>query len=367
MTKPMPRRMCRGAGVMLALLAGACHSPEPDVAPPSQATHRVTLAPVAQRPVARYYTVPGSVISDERVQLSSRISGFIKHLAVREGDRVKRGQVLVRIDPADVAGAIERASAALESAQADLADATADVRKFAALAATGAVPADTLRKAEVRRNVAEARLAEARAALGTARAQQAYATILSPVNGVVIERFAQVGDLATPGAPILELEARQSLVFQAFVAESRVAEMTLDAPARVRLDAVSGTLEGKIVRVVPSGDPVTRRYEVKVSLPETAGLLPGMFGRVEFAAGTDAPLVVPRAALVERGGLTGAFRLGPEGRAQFRWVRTRREMGDIVEITAGLGPGDRVVLDPPAALRDGDRLKPGGAAAGPGA
>lgn len=358
-----PRK--RWAAVLLPLALGACHNGEAP-APPPPGSHAVRVATVENRAVPRDYTVPGSVISDERVQLSSRISGFIKTLAAREGDRVRVGDVLVQIDAADVAGAIERAAAALESAQADLADAQDDVRKFSALAGTGAIPADTLRKAQVRQDVAEARVAEARAALATARAQRAYTTIVSPVNGVVIARLAQAGDLATPGAPILEIEARQSLLFQTFVAESRVADIGIDDPVQIELDALSGALAGRVLRIVPSGDVVTRRYEIKMSLPETAGLLPGMFGRARFVVGTDQPLVLPRAALVERGGLVGAFRVGDHDRAEFRWVRTRREFDDAVEVTAGLAPGDRVVIDPPAALRDGDVLQiaPAGTATG---
>lgn len=307
------------------------------------------------REVPRYYTVPGSVIADERVQLSSRISGFIRKLAVREGEVVREGQVLVEIDPADVDGAVQRAAASVASARADLADARVDVDKFTALTKTGAVPIDTLRKAEVRRDVAQARLAEAQAALGTANAQRAYTSITSPVDGAVVARLRESGDLATPGVPILELEARNTLVFQTYVAESRVAQLDPAQPVQVELDAVPGPHAGRLLRVVPSADPATRRYEVKVSLSATGGLLPGMFGRARFVLGNESVLTVPRAALAERGGLEGVFGLTPDGEIAFRWLRTRREIDGHIEVTAGLAPGDRVVLNPPADLRDGDR------------
>jgi RND family efflux transporter MFP subunit len=320
------------------------------------------LAEATVRPVPRYYTVPGSVIADERVQLSSRISGFIRKLAVREGDVVREGQVLVEIDPADVEGAVQRAAASVASAEADLADARVDVDKFTALTKTGAVPIDTLRKAEVRRDVAQARLAEAQAALGTANAQRAYTSITSPVDGTVVARLRESGDLATPGLPILELEARNTLVFQTYIAESRVAQLDPAQPVQVELDAVPGPHAGRLLRVVPSADPATRRYEVKVSLSATGGLLPGMFGRARFVLGDESILTVPRAAMVERGGLEGAFGVAADGQVAFRWLRTRRKFDDQVEVTAGLKAGDRVVLNPPADLRDGDRL-PGGAPA----
>ena len=327
---------------------------------PAARTHAdVELAVAEVHALPRYYTVPGSVIADERVQLSSRISGFIRKLAAREGEVVNEGQVLVEIDPSDVEGAVQRAAAALASARADLADARVDVDKFTALTRTGAVPIDTLRKAEVRRDVALARLAEAQAALDTANAQRAYTTILSPVDGTVVARLRESGDLATPGLPILEIEARNTLVFQTFVAESRVAQLDPNQPVQVELDAVPGVHPGRLLRVVPSADPVTRRYEVKVSLAPAGGLLPGMFGRARFVLGQDEVLTLPQAALTSRGGLEGAFRVGTDGQIGFRWLRTRRQIDGQLEVTAGLEPGDRVVMNPAADLRDGDRLASG--------
>jgi len=353
----MPGRPGMGRRLLVLLLPAALtacgHSTSPS-APRSRGD--LELATVAVSSVPRYYTVPGSVISDERVQLSSRISGFIRKLAVREGDLVRDGQVLVEIDPSDVEGAVRRANAALASAQADLADARVDVDKFTALTKTGAVPMDTLRKAEVRRQVAQAHLAEAQAALETASAQRAYTSITSPVDGVVVGRLREAGDLATPGVPILEIEARNTLVFQTYVAESRVTQLDPAQPVRVSLDAAPQGYDGRLLRVVPSADPATRRYEVKVSLPAAAGLLPGMFGRAQFRIGEDQPLTVSQAALTERSGLSGVFRVSADGLVEFRWLRTRREIDGRVEVTAGLAAGDRVVLSPPADLRDGDRL-----------
>lgn len=341
--------------LLFPLVLTACGDSTQQVAPRVRDDLELAVASISTVP--RYYTVPGSVIADERVQLSSRISGFIRKLAVREGDPVRDGQVLVEIDPADVEGAVRQASAARASANADLADARVDVDKFIALTKTGAVPMDTLRKAEVRRQVAQARLAEAQAALETARAQRAYTSITSPVDGVVVGRLREAGDLATPGVPILEIEARHTLVFQTYVAESRVMQLDPAAPVLVSLDAVPGSHSGRVLRVVPSADPVTRRYEVKVSLPSEIGLLPGMFGRAQFRVDEDQPLTVPRSALVERSGLSGVFRVADDGQIGFRWLRTRREFDDRLEVTAGLVAGDQVVVNPPADLRDGERLE----------
>lgn len=346
---------CRLLVFLVPLCLAACG--DSSSVPSSRVRTDLQLADATVRVTPRYYTVPGSVIADERVQLSSRISGFIRKLAVREGEVVREGQLLVEIDPADVEGAVRRAAASVASARADLADARVDVDKFTSLTRSGAVPIDTLRKAEVRRDVARARLAEAQAALSTASAQRAYTSIRSPVDGVVVARLRESGDLATPGQPILELDARDTLVFQTYIAESRVAQLDPAQPVQVSLDAVPGPHVGRLLRVVPSADPATRRYEVKVSLSATDGLLPGMFGRARFVLGDESVLTVPRAALTALGGLEGVFRVMADGEISFRWLHTRRQIGDQVEVTAGIDAGDRVVLNPPPDLRDGDRLK----------
>jgi multidrug efflux pump subunit AcrA (membrane-fusion protein) len=108
--------------------------------------------------------------------------------------------------------------------------------------------------------------------------------------------------------------------------------------------------------VVPSADPATRSYQMKIALPETAGLTPGMFGRASFQIGESKSLVVSRQALVERGGLSGVFVVDEDGKAHFRWLHIGREWPDRVEVTAGLKTGERLVAAPDSALRDGDRI-----------
>ncbi|MEC9341789.1 MAG: efflux RND transporter periplasmic adaptor subunit, partial [Pseudomonadota bacterium] len=279
--------------------------------------------------------------------------GFIQEVTVREGDRIAAGDLLVAIDPADVNGEIRRREAALESARADLADARRDVTQFTTLLDQGGIPADTLRKAQVRLSVAEAALAQAEAALHTALAQRRYTRIESPVDGVVVARERQPGDLATPGSPILVLESRQSLVFQTFVAERHIGAIAPGDAVTVHLDAVGRSVAGQVLRIVPSGDPATRRYEVKVSLPVDAALLPGMFGRAAFILGSREALLVPMAAFTERLGLDGVFVVEEPGVARFRWVRWRDAQSGFREVTAGLEPGERVILDPPEDLTDG--------------
>lgn len=348
--------LTRLAPLALALLIGCNKAPEA----PAQIAPRTWNLPVMTAPVGApiEYTTVGSVVSDQRVEVASRLSGYIREILVQEGDRVRRGQVLARLDAADVEGGIRQAQAGTGAAEAAFRDAQTDLERFQRLFERSSVSDNELRKIRLKHDAAREVLNQARAGLDTARAQRDYAEIKSPVDGVVVARAKRAGDLAVPGATILTLESGRALLFETFVAEGQVAAITVGKPVEVRIDGLTTPLKGTVSRVVPSGDPVTRSYQVKIALPETVGLMPGMFGRAGFAIGESKTPVVPRQALVERGGLRGVFVVDGEGRAHFRWLRIGREWPDRVEVTAGLQVGERLVAATEPTLRDGDQITP---------
>jgi RND family efflux transporter MFP subunit len=306
------------------------------------------------------YTTVGSVVSDQRIDVTTRLSGYIRAVLVQEGDRVRRGQVLVRLDTSDVEASIRQAQAGVTAAEAAFHDAEVDRGHFQQLFEHGTISDNEFRKVVLKDEAAHETLKQARAALDMACTQREYAAIKSPVDGMVVTRSKLVGDLAVPGVPILTLESEHGLLFEAFVDvgvdKESLAAFAVGKPVEVRIDGLSAPLKGTVSRFVPSADPATRSYQMKIALPERAGLTPGMFGRAAFQIGESKLPVVPRQALVERGGLYGVFVVDGEGNAYFRWLRTGREWPDRVEVTAGLQSGERLVMVPDSALRDGDRI-----------
>lgn len=343
------------AAITLAALLGACDK-APQTPTASKTTRHSLPTMTASAGAPLEYTVAGSVISDQRVDVASRLSGHIREILVQEGDRVRRGQLLARLDAADVEGGIRQGQAADGVAAAALHDAQIDLERFQRLFERGSVSDNELRKVRLKFEAARQSHRQARAALDTARAQLAYAEITSSVDGVVVARHKRAGDLAVPGAPLLTLESNRGLLFETFVAESQVTAIAAGAPVQVSIDGLPTPLHGRVSRVVRAGDPVTRSYQVKVTLPETAGLMSGMFGRAAFPLGKSHLPTVPRAALAEIGGLTGVFVVDAQDVAHFRWLRIGREWPDHVEVNAGLTVGERFVAVADTALRDGGRI-----------
>lgn len=340
----------------LTMTLAGCSGDAPVPAPETSVRLPVLTLTTTTQP--REYAVAGNVVSDRRIEIASKISGYIRSIAVAEGDQVAAGDLLVQIDDSQIAATITQAQVGVDAAQAVLADAAADLARYEALLAQNSIAEAQVRKARLQRDAATGQLRAARAALEQASAQQQYTRITSPVDAVVIARQHRSGDLVAPGLPLLTLESPTGLLLEAWVAEEWLGALTPGALVGVSIDGIAAPLPGRLARIVPSGDPVSRRFAVKIALPETPGLAPGLFGRAHFQLGDETLLAVPRAALVERGGLTGVFVVDAEQHARFRWLRTRREWPDRVEVTAGIAPGERIIAHGAPRLPEGTRIDP---------
>jgi len=345
--------------VLPLLIISGCQEDPDGYPPPQSKDFTIPVMRVQVEEIPRLYRVPGSIKSDERIQISSRITGYLQKISVYAGDRTTKGAVLVEIEPTEVEGAISRAKAALDSAKTALRDTERDVSRLSRLLAKGITSNEKYRKAKVIRDVARSTLADSKAALDTAMAGRKYASIISPINGIVVSRHKQVGDLATPGVPVLTIESRTKLLFKTAVAERRISHVRTGDKVRVVIDALGDMdMQGVVLRVIPSGDPVTRRYDVEITLPAKIEAFPGMFGRAYFSIGSDKLPVVPIKALVKRGGLKGVFVLDREHKVGFRWLRTGRRWKNAVVVLAGLDGGETILAQGDRRIHDGDLIKP---------
>ncbi len=332
-------------------------SPEKAKADTEVQNRILPIVEVRKVSVQQVVSVPGSVFSDDRIELSSRVIGFIQDLEVREGQHVSKGDLLVRIDSVEVNEAIRQAQASVEVARKDLDDAQSDVEKYETLAKTEAIALDTLRKAKIKRDVAVSNVDKAKAALKAAEGQRSYTSIQSPVDGVIIACHKHRGDMATTGSPILTIESRRTLLFKIFVSENKIHKFSQGLLVKINLDALPGQeIDGTVRRVVPSGDTTTRRYEVDVTLPQQQDILPGMFGRAEIAIGDKSILAIPYQAKILRGGLEGVFVVDENNIARFRWLRFGKETNNKIEVTAGLSSGEKIIAIADDNIRDGEKI-----------
>ncbi|MDD4881399.1 MAG: efflux RND transporter periplasmic adaptor subunit, partial [Gallionellaceae bacterium] len=336
--------------------AGCGGKHEETAATPVQNTVKadvVTLQPVEADVLS---AMPGTVVALESVQVASRLMGYIKNIAVAEGQSVKAGQRLFTIDPMDIEGGVAQARLGLDQADKAMQDAKADYDRFNALFKDEVVTRQQYEKMKLNYDIAASRAAQAKAGLQTAQGQMRYAVVSSPINGVVTQKLANEGDISAPGHPVLMVENQSRMQVQTSVPDSIYQCLKQDATVRIEVDGLAQPLDGKIARLSPAADPMTHSHLVKIDVA-AAGLRSGSFARVLFASGKQNVLRVPSAAVLNRAGIDGVFVVDAKGIAQYRMVRTGRVDGDQVEILSGLSAGDRVVTGNAGALNNGDRVQ----------
>lgn len=341
----------------LALGLAACSGENPGkAAPEAQRTVQAQTTVIQMSEGLATTAVPGTVEALESVRVASRLMGYIRDIAVVEGQAVKAGQRLFTIDPLDIEGAVEQARLGLKQAEDAMKDAEADYKRFENLYKDEVVTRQNYEKMKLNYEMAVTRAAQAKAGLGTAQGQMRYATVTSPINGVVTSKLANEGDIAAPGHPVLMVENPARLQVRGAVSEDLYRTLKPGAQVMVEVDGQDKPLAAKVAQLAPAADPMTHTYTVKLDIA-APGLKSGAFARILFPTGKRQVLAVPETAVLARAGIVGVFVVDAQGAAQYRMVRLGRKEGGLAEVLSGLNPGDRVVTGNAQAVNNGDRVQ----------
>jgi RND family efflux transporter MFP subunit len=329
-----------------AILAAGCGSSEPPAAPKAAAP--IATAPAELREVDLATTAEAVVEAVRQSTVSAQVSGRIVDIRFDVGDRVEKGSVILRIDERAASQAVAASEAQVREAEAALANARAQYERTKQLVAQKFVSQAALDKAEADFKAAESRMKATLAGAGAAETERSFTTIVAPYSGVVSARHVQLGEMASPGKPLLTGFDPSSLRVVATVPSAQVPAIQAGAKARIEVPSLGRWVEVKSVTVVPSADPRTHTTQVRLDLPADAkGLLPGVFARAHFVTGHAPRLMVPREAVVRRSEVTAVYVVDDKGAPRLRQVRigsVSDEKG--VEVLAGLAPGEKVALDP---------------------
>ena len=369
--------------VAAAALSASCSSPEhraEQSAPPvAVSTVQARLAAIASA-----FEAGGVVRARSTAAIASRMMAPVLDVHVRPGDRVRRGAPLVTLDSREATANRSRATASLTGAVEAARAAESDVRGAQAALSLARATHDRIRTlhdkksatsqeldqavsaleaAEAQLNGARARVAAAAAAKDAAQSSSdsaaiatSYAVLTAPFDGLVIERAADPGAMATPGVPLLTIEDSTSFRLEVALDEARAANAAVGQRVDVEIgDAQSpGRWAGQArVSEIARVDPASHSFLVKLDLPAVPALRSGVFGRARFEGPARQTLVVPASAAVRRGQLTFVYTVGTDNRAKLQPIATGVQTGERIEVLAGLREGERVITSPPAALTDG--------------
>lgn len=346
--------------ILAAPLVFGCSTDRHAAAASPERVSDVSLIAVQSRSVPNWTEAVGTVRASQTASIASQISGNILEVHVHEGDRVTPGQILALIDDAMPRAAVEEASAAEASAKQSLSAAEAEYvlaastqERYRQLHEKNEISTQQFDEVKTRaqaaaaaRDLAQAQILRATAALAQARVSLGYCRVEAPFAGLVTARQVDPGTYASVGLPLFTIERGDSYRLEAQINEADVGSIRIGSPATVIIDSIGGQLESRVIEVVPAADSASRTFLVKIGLAPDSRLRSGLFGRARFPRGTRNALMIPRAALVERGQLEAVFVVDSGNLSTLRYVAPGNPDGQYVEILSGLQAGERIIATP---------------------
>jgi RND family efflux transporter MFP subunit len=365
------RSLTLASAILILGLVG-CSSERQSVTAAPETVGNVAVATAQITNIPDVVEAIGTLRASETTQLSAQMMGNMVEIRVRVGDHVRRGQVLAVIDDAQPRAALDRATAADLAAQQDVSASETDFtlaeatfKRYQTLYDRKSLSSqeyDEIKAryqgAQARREMARAGRAQAKAALQQARTAMGYTHIEAPFDGLVTEKKADVGTLASPGMAIVTVEDLRRYRLEATVNETDLRYVRQGEPVSVLIDAIGDReLKGEVIEIVPAADPGTRSFLVKVELPSDPALRSGLFGRAQFRRGERTGLLIPRTAIVERGQLQGIYVLDQNRIAGLRYITLGKPAAQQVEVLAGLQAGETLISDPGSRELSGKKIE----------
>ncbi|MBI5076396.1 MAG: efflux RND transporter periplasmic adaptor subunit [Nitrospirae bacterium] len=321
-----------------------------------QQVEGVTIETMQLSQADEYIETSATVKAKTTSVVASRMMGTIIAVNVKEGDRVRAGQVLATIDDRDIVQRVKAAEKGVEVAkqQGMLADVT--YQRYKKLHDDRALTGQELDQVETQKKVADMEYDRAQAMHQEARIYHGFTRLTAPVAGVVTARTTDPGSMAVPGVPLFTIEDTSGYRLEANLDEKHAGKVRQGVEARISIDALGRDIKGVITETVPSVDPLTRTFPVKISV-SGEGLRNGSYGKVSIPTGKKEALLVSKKAIVEKGQLTGVYVVDATSVVTYRLVRTGRIYGDRVEVLSGLNPNERIIVDHVEKAVDGGIVK----------
>jgi len=347
-----------GVTLLLLWLAGKFSPKVPPVdtvAESSSSDFQGRLVPVRWIHVPLTESAVGTVRAVHETSLGSKLLARVVEVNLKAGQTVRAGDVLIRLDDTDLRARLEQAKAAVASAEAVLVRASSDEKRYADLLEPKAVSRQQYDTAVAALRTAEAGLIQAKENAKEAQATLDWATIRSPIDGTVIDKKVDVGDMVSPGQMLVTLYNPKRMQLVASVRESLTHRLQVGQSIGVQVEGLRKQCSGTVSEIVPEAQSASRSFQVKVTGPCPPGIYSGMFGRILIPLEEEQVLVVPREAVRSVGQLE-LVEVAEQNRVVRRMIRTGRTFGNDIEVLSGLREGEKVAL--PAAEHAMQEAKP---------
>ena len=323
----------------------------------------VKVAGISDINTSPYVSASGKVEAENSANLSTRMMGYVTKVNVKVGQKVSQGQLLVSVNNTDLQAKKAQVNASITQAQAGYNNAKKDYDRFVNLFAQQSASQKELDDMTARYEMAKAGLEAAKQMRNEINAQFAYSNISAPFSGVVTNTFVKEGDMANPGMPLVSIEGAKKLQVTAMVSESDIALITQGMKVNVLVKSINQEVEGKVSEISLSAKNTGGQYLVKIDLNKSeAKILSGMFVNVQFPVEkkenvkVSDKVLIPVAALVKEGQLTGIYTIGSGNVAILRWLRIGKTFGDQVEVLSGLSVNEQYIVSADGKLFNGAKV-----------
>lgn len=318
------------------------------------------LLTVKSNPMASGPVITGSIQPERRADLRAEVQAVVLQVLKENGEPVKRGDVLVKLDETAIRDTLMSAEEAVRASTLSLDQATRQLERLKTLRASGMTSQAGLDEAEVRRNNAQSELSAARSRAATARQQLARTVVRAPFDGIVSDRKVSAGDTATLGKELLKVIDPASMRFEGRVSADKVGALKVGQPVNFRINGYGDQqFAGVVKRIDPAANPVTRQVEVLVGFAnDTQPRVSGLYAEGRIDAVMSDALMLPESALVKAGDKTYAWRVNGKQLAKADVaVGARDQRTGFVEIKSGLKAGDAVLRNPNSSMKDGQPVE----------
>ena len=316
--------------------------------PAAHAAEKPVSVPVQVREVEQTYSAEGVVEAVRQSTVSAQISGRVKEINFEVGDKVNKGQVILRIDEREATQALAGSQAQAQEAQAALQNAKINYERSQQLFEQKYISQAGLDKALADYKIAQAQASASEAGAQQSALTQAYTTVIAPYSGVVSARLVEMGEMVTLGKPLLTGFDPAQMRVMVNVPQYKLSAIGKAPKVSVEMPSLNRWATPATVTVQPSADARTHSTQVRINLAANeAGVYPGMFVRAHFVTGKTSKMLIPRVAVLRRSEVLAVYVMDAKGHASLRQIRLGEPVNaNEVEVLSGLNEGESVALDP---------------------
>ncbi|CAM1334571.1 efflux RND transporter periplasmic adaptor subunit [Tenacibaculum aestuariivivum] len=317
-----------------------------------------------------FVTASGKTQAVQSADLSTRMMGFVNEVYVNVGDKVKKGQLLIAINNADLQAKRAQVNAGITQAKVGYKNAEKDFTRFKNLLAENSVSQKEMDDMTANFQMAKARLEAANQQKNEVNSQFKYTNITAPFSGVITSKNIEKGAMANPGMSLLSIEKPNEFEVIAMVSESEILKIKKNSEATVIVKSINQKIKGKVTEISTSAKNTGGQFLVKVALDKTPiKILSGMFTTVQFFTSETTSkitentkinatnkVLIPKNVIVTKGQLSGIYTLSQSNTAVLRWLRLGRSFGENIEVLSGLSADETYIINAKGKLYNGVKV-----------